>query len=146
MNNILLSSSYSFQVTIDNVTDENEIFYSVDGLSIMYDYISHHQCCDNLDDNIIKSIKTEPLIFRRPITNVTSGFNKWCVKALETGIFEPVSINIFILGYNDIINNHWIAENAYPIGFKLSTIDLEAKSPELFENIYVLYKNLKRVK
>ena len=31
--NIILSSSYSFQITIDGITDENEYFYSIEGLS-----------------------------------------------------------------------------------------------------------------
>ena len=146
MDNIVLSSTYSFQITIDNVTDENEIFYSIEGLSIMYNYTPHYQGGDNNEDNIITSIKTSPLIFKRPLTNITSGFSKWCINSLETGLFTPQSINIFILGYNDEINNHWIAENAYPIGMKISTIDLEAKIPIIFEETYVLYKNLKRVK
>ena len=146
MADVILSSSYSFQVTIDNITDESEIFYSVEGLSIMYDYIPHYQCGDNTEDNIVKSLKTTPLIFKRPLTNIVSGFTKWCNKTFETGIFTPASINIFILGYNNEINNHWIAENAYPIGIKISTIDLQAESPALFENIHVLYKNLKKIK
>ena len=146
MDDIILSSSYSFQVSIDDITDDNEIFYSVEGLSIMYNYLPHYQGGDNNEDNIITSIKTSPLIFKRPLTNITSGFSNWCIKSLETGQFEPKSINIFILGINDEINNHWIAENAYPIGMNISTIDIEAKTPIIVEEIHVLYKNLKRVK
>ena len=146
MDDIILSSSYSFQINIDDITDDNEIFYSVEGLSIMFNYSSHYQCGDNNEDNIISSIKTSPLIFKRPLTNIKSGFSNWCIKSLETGLFDPKSINIFILGINDEINNHWIAENAYPIGTKISTIDIEAKSPIIVEEIHVLYKNLKRVK
>ena len=146
MSDIILSSSYSFKVSIDSITDENEIFYSVEGLSIMFNYIPHYQGGDTNEDNIITNIKTTPLIFKRPLTNTKSGFSNWCIKSLETGLFEPKSLNIFILGINDEINNHWIAENAYPIGTKISTIDIEAKSPVIFEEIYVLYKNLKRVK
>ena len=146
MDDIILSSSYSFQINIDDITDDNEIFYSVEGLSIMFNYSSHYQGGDNNEDNIISSIKTSPLIFKRPLTNIKSGFSNWCIKSLETGLFDPKSINIFILGINDEINNHWIAENAYPIGTKISTIDIEAKSPIIVEEIHVLYKNLKRVK
>jgi len=146
MSDMILSSTYSFQVTIENVTDENELFYSVEGLSIMYNYTGHYQGGDNNEDNIITSIKTSPLIFKRPLTNTISGFSKWCIDSLETGIFKPESINIFILGYDDEINNHWIAENAYPIGMKISTLNLEANSPIIVEETHVLYKNLKRVK
>ena len=76
MKDVILSSTYSFQITIDNVTDENEIFYSIEGLSIMYNYTAHYQGGDNNEDNIISSIKTSPLVFKRPLTNITSGFTK----------------------------------------------------------------------
>ena len=77
MDDIILSCSYSFQVSIDDITDNNEIVYSVEGLSIMYNYIPHYQGGDNNEDNIITSIKTSPLIFKRPLTNITSGFSNY---------------------------------------------------------------------
>ena len=68
------------------------------------------------------------------------------MKCLDSGSFEPVSMNIFILNHDETINNHWIAENAYPTGLKISKINIENKNPVIMEIITIMYMNLKRVK
>jgi phage tail-like protein len=143
---IIISSNYSFQITIDGITDENEYFYSVEGLSLNYQTISYRSGGDNNITPMTTTLDIQPIIVKRPLSNVTSGFSKWCIKALDTGIFEPVSMNIFILNHDSSINNHWIIENAYPTGLKVSTINLENTNPTIMEIITIMYKNIKRVK
>ena len=67
------------------------------------------------------------------------------MKILESGNFTPVSMNIFILDNNDEINNHWIAEQAYPIGLKVGTMDVKNEDPVIMETITMMYYNLKRI-
>ena len=55
-------------------------------------------------------------------------------------------MNVFILNHDGSINNHWIAENAYPIGLKINKIDIENKNPVIMEIITIMYMNLKRIK
>ena len=55
-------------------------------------------------------------------------------------------MNIFILNFNNEINNHWIVEDAYPYGIKISSINIENKNPIIMEEIHILYRKLKRVK
>ena len=128
--NIILSSSYSFQITIDGITDENEYFYSIEGLSTEFKIREYLAGCTMNAMSLTTSKENQPIIVKRPLSNV----------------FEPVSMNIFILNHDETINNHWIAENAYPTGLKISKINIENKNPVIMEIITIMYMNLKRVK
>ena len=142
---VILSSSGSFQIKIDGVTDDNEYFYSVEGLSISYQIRSYLQGGELNSSFTISRADTQPVIIKRPLSNVKSGFSNWCMKILESGNFTPVSMNIFILDNNDEINNHWIAEQAYPIGLKIGTMDVKNEDPVIMETITMMYYNLKRI-
>ena len=143
MLNFKLSSTYAFQISIDNITDDNELFYSVEGLSMIYNLSAQFQGGENSETMITTTYKTSPIIVKRPLTNVVTGFSKWCINTLNTGKFEPVPMNIFILNYDNEINNHWIAEEAYPYGMKISSINIENNNPIIMEEIHVLYRKLK---
>jgi phage tail-like protein len=144
--NVILSSNYSFQITIDGITDENEYFYSIEGLSIEFQTKQYLSGCNMNYTPITTCIETQPIIIKRPLSNIKSGFTKWCIKYLEIGIFEPVVMNIFIINTDGSINNHWIAENAYPLGLRISQINIENKNPIIMEIITIMYTNLKRIK
>ena len=148
--NIILSSSYSFQITIDGITDENEYFYSIEGLSTEFKIREYLAGCTMNAMSLTTSKENQPIIVKRPLSNVKSGFSNWCMKCLDSGSFEPVSMNIFILNHDETINNHWIAENAYPTGLKISKINIENKKEKkkniIMEIITIMYMNLKRVK
>lgn len=146
MTDIKLSFSLSFQIAIENVTDDNELFYSVDGLSMFYNLNQKYQGGENIDTMVATTLKTTPLVVKRPLTNIITGFSKWCTKSLESGVFTPVSMNIFILGRDNEINNHWVAEEAYPYGMKVSSINIEHSDFVIMEEIFILYRKLMRIK
>ncbi len=146
MLDIRLSSTYSFQIAIDNITDSDELFYSIEGLSMFYNLLPQFQGGENNETMVTSTLKTSPLIVKRPLTNIVSGFSKWCIDTLNTGTFQPVSMNIFILNYDSEINNHWIAEEAYPYGMKISPINIDNDKPVIMEEIHVLYRKLRRLK
>ena len=146
MGDVVLSSNYSFRIVIDGVTDDGEFFYSVDGLSIEYVVMSKGQGGEREVVKATSTLETRPLIIKRPLSNTTTKFSQWCIDTLESGDFNPVSMNIFILNCDESINNHWIAEHAYPIGMKISPIDIQSKDPVIVEEIKVMYSSLKRVK
>lgn len=142
----ILASSNSFQITIDGVTDDNERFYSVRGLFIGYQTQTY---CPGGETNAIAvttQIISQPLVLKRPLSNVKSSFSEWCTKTLETGTFTPVTMNIFILNPDGSINNHWIAEQIYPVGLEISPLDVEEQKTILSEVITMMYVNLRRIK
>ncbi len=142
---IILSPGGSFQIKIDGITDDNEYFYSVEGLGISYQLQSYLPGGDINSSHMVSRIDTQPIIVKRPLSNVKSGFSKWCIKALESGIFTPVSMNIFILNNDDSINNHWVVEQAYPTGLRIGTMDVQSEQLVVMEIITIMYYNLKRV-
>lgn len=146
MDNILLSLNYFFKIHIDDVTDDNELFFSIEGLEMIYNLKTHHQCGELNETFVTDYLKTEQIIIRRPITNHTTGFSKWCMETIEKNNFSPVSINIFILTNTKEICNHWIAEDAYPYGMRISPLSIDSKNPVIMEEIYINYKKLKRLK
>jgi len=144
--NVILSSSNSFQITIDGITDENEFFYSIEGLTIGYQTQTYIPGGEANNVTLTSQVVTQPLVIKRPLSNNKSGFSEWCIKTLETGIFEPVTMNIFIFNNDSSINNHWIVEQAYPVSMKITPIDIENETKVISEIITVMYVNLKRVK
>ena len=68
------------------------------------------------------------------------------METIEKNNFSPVSINIFILTNTKEICNHWIAEDAYPYGMRISPLSIDSKNPVIMEEIYINYKKLKRLK
>ena len=144
--NPIFATQNNFKVVIDDITDDNEYFYSVEGLSIQYSTRVYNPGGDNIIVNITTDKDTVPLIFKRPLSDITLGMSKWCIKALEMNEFEPADVNIFIFGRNDSIVNHWIAEQAYPIGMKISSLYVLANDPCIIEILTLTYSNLKRIK
>jgi len=142
----IFATQNNFKVVIDGITEDNEYFYSVEGLSIQYTTRTYSPGGDNMIVNITTDKDTVPLVFKRPLSDVTLGMSKWCIKTLEMNEFEPADVNIFIFGGNDSIINHWIAEQAYPIGMKVSSLNVLVNDPRIMEILTLTYSNLKRIK
>ena len=66
--NVILSSSNSFQITIDGITDENEFFYSIEGLSIGYQTQTYIPGGESNAVTITSQVVTQPLIIKRPLS------------------------------------------------------------------------------
>ena len=144
--NFILASSKCFQVTIDGITDENERFYSVRGLFLGYQTQTYCPGGEPAGVTITTQITSQPLVLKRPLTNVKSSFSQWCIDTLETGTFTPVTMNIFVLNNDGSINNHWVAEQIYPISLEVSPLDIEDQQNILSEIITMMYVNLRRLK
>jgi phage tail-like protein len=143
----ILANKHSFHVTIEGVTDEDEYFYAVEGLSIHYSIDPYSPGGGLYSVYMPHKIESRPLILKRPVINKKSGLIKWCTDALEKGCFKPVDVNIFIMNIEGDINNQWLAEKAIPIGFEISSMDMNDKSDvNLMEVITLVYQSLKRVK
>lgn len=143
----ILANKHSFNVTIEGVTDENEYFYSVEGLSIQYSMIPFFAGGALSSVYMPNKVESKPLILKRPVVNKKSGLINWCSETLEKGVFSPVDVNIFILGTEGEVNNHWLATKAIPVGFEISAMDMNDKSStNLMEVITLVYQSLKRVK
>ena len=134
-------------MTIDGVTDEDEYFYAVEGLSIKYSIDNFFPGGGLSSVYMPNKVESKPLILKRPVINKKSGLINWCTNALETGSFKPVDVNIFIMNLEGDINNQWTAEKAIPVGFEISAMDMYDKSEfNLMEVITLVYQSLKRVK
>lgn len=142
----IFATQNNFKVVIDGITEDNEYFYSVEGLSIQYTTRTYSPGGDNMIVNITTDKDIVPLVFKRPLSDVTLGMSKWCIKTLEMNEFKPADVNIFIFGRNDSITNHWIAEQAYPIGMKVSSLNVLVNDPRIMEILTLTYSNLKRIK
>jgi len=141
----IFATQNNFKVIIDGITEDNEYFYSVEGLSIQYATRTYIPGGNDMIVNIATEKNTIPLIFKRPLSDVTPGMSKWCIKTLEMNEFSPANVNIFVFGRNDSIVNHWIAEQSYPIGMKISNLNVEAHDPCIIEILTLTYSNLKRI-
>ena len=146
VDNFILASNKCFQVTIDGITDENERFYAVRGLFIGYQTQTYTPGGESTSVAITTQVTTQPLVLKRPLANVKSGFSQWCIDTLETGTFTPVTMNVFVLNNDGSINNHWVAEQIYPISLEVSPMDIEEQHNILFEIITIMYVNLRRLK
>ena len=145
--NPILANKHSFHVTIDGVTDEDEYFYAVEGLSIHYSLETFFPGGSLSSVYMPRKIESKPLILKRPVIDQKSGLIQWCTDSLEKGIFQPVDVNIFIMNLEGDINNQWLAEKAIPIGFEISPMDMNDKSDvNLMEIITLVYQSLQRVK
>lgn len=145
--NPILANKHSFHVTIDGVTDEDEYFYAVEGLSIHYSLETFFPGGNLSSVYMPRKIESKPLILKRPVIDQKSGLIQWCTDSLEKGIFQPVDVNIFIMNLEGDINNQWLAEKAIPIGFEISPMDMNDKSDvNLMEIITLVYQSLQRVK
>lgn len=143
----VLANKHSFNITIEGVTDENEYFYSVEGLSIQYVMTPFFPGGGLSSVYMPGKIDSRPLILKRPVVNKKSGLINWCTDALEKAIFKPVDVNIFLLGMEGEVNNHWLATKAIPAGFEISPMDMNDKSStSLMEIVTLVYQSLKRVK
>lgn len=143
----ILANKHSFHITIEGVTDDDEYFYAVEGLSIQYSVDTFFPGGGLSSVYMPNKIESKPLILKRPVINKKSGLINWCTDALEKGTFNPADVNVFIMNLEGDINNHWLAEKAVPIGFEISPMDMNDKSSvSLMEVITLVYQSLKRVK
>lgn len=137
---------YSFQVTLDGVSDDSdEYFYAVDGLGITYQLDKYLPGGYGNSYAMPTTYETRQLVLKRPLIQGKTSITKWCEAALDGGVFKPTTANIFILNVEKDINNHWAAEQAYPIGLKISSLDLEPGNQIVMETITLSYISLKRV-
>lgn len=137
---------YSFQVTLDGVSDNSdEYFYAVDGLGVTYQLDKYLPGGYGTSYTMPTTYETRQLVLKRPLVQGKTSITTWCEAALDTGVFKPATAHIFILNIDQEINSHWAAEQAYPIGLKLSSLDLETGNPIVMESITLAYVSLKRV-
>ncbi|ACE06422.1 hypothetical protein Aasi_1077 [Candidatus Amoebophilus asiaticus 5a2] len=147
MGTLIPTLKHSFRVTLENVVDANdpEYFYAIEGLGMMYQIDKY---CPGGYGNAYSMptiYEVENLILKRPVFTTKSKINKWCEQALSSGIFAPTIAHIFILNNDETLNNHWTVEGVYPIGFRLSSLDLESGSPIVIETITLAYSKLTRL-
>lgn len=144
--NPILANKHSFHVIIDGVTDDDEYFYAIEGLSFHYSVNTFVPGGSLSSVYMPHKVESKPLILKRPVINQKSGLIKWCTESLEKGTFHPVDVNIFIMNLEGDINNQWLVEKAIPIGFEISPMDMNDKSnSSLMEIITLVYQSLKRV-
>lgn len=138
---------HSFQLTLENVADEKdpEYFYAIEGLGFMYQVDKYYPGGYGAPYSMPIMYETENLTLKRPLFETKSKITKWCEQTLFTGIFQPTTAHIFILNSDKSINNHWTAERVYPIGLRLSPLDLESGNPIVMETITLAYSKLNRI-
>jgi len=138
---------HSFQITLENVADANdpEYFYAVEGLGFMYQVDKYYPGGYGNPYSMPVMYETENLTLKRPLFEKKSKITKWCEEALSTGIFKPTTAHIFILNNDKTPNNHWTAERVYPIGLRLSPLDLESGDSIVMETITLVYSKLNRI-
>jgi phage tail-like protein len=142
---------HSFQITVEKVSDEHspqEYFYSVDGLEKSVVFTKQEYVPGGYSNPIETPTSHKPgkLILRRPLMETGSKITQWCEQALETLIFDPTQVYIFILDFNKNIVAQWIAENAYPTAIEISPLGLDRGSEIVEETISILYSKLVRTK
>jgi phage tail-like protein len=138
---------HSFKVTLQDVADDKdmEYFYAIEGLGLMYQVDNYSPGGYGSSYSMPIMYEVDKLVLKRPLAQEKSKISTWCQEALDTGIFKPTIAHIFILNVDDSINNHWTAERVYPIGIRLSPLDLESGNPIIIETITLAYSKLNRI-
>lgn len=138
---------YSFKVTLQDVADDKdmEYFYAIEGLGLTYQVDNYSPGGYGSSYSMPVMYETDNLTFKRPLFQEKSKITKWCQEALDTGIFKPTIAHIFILNVDESLNNHWTAEQIYPIGIRLSPLELESGNPIIMETITFAYSKLNRL-
>jgi phage tail-like protein len=137
---------YSFQLTLDSVSDDSDgYFYAVDGLGITYQMDKYSPGGYGNSYAMPVIYETRQLVLRRPLMQEKTSITKWCEDALGTGVFKPTTANILILDSDKTVTNHWAAQQAYPIGLKISSLDLDRSNPIVMEIITLAYATLQRI-
>eukprot|EP01132_Coremiostelium_polycephalum_P000719 gene719-892_t len=140
---------YSFRIVLEKVSTENdpEHFYAVEGLGLTYQVERLYAGGYTNPYSMPISYETENLVLKRPLFQDKSKITKWCEQALSTGIFKPTTVHIFILNVDEkqTPNNHWTAEQAYPVGMRISPLNLESGDPIVMEIITLAYSKLNRL-
>ena len=138
---------FSFQIMFDGVSDTSdpEYFYAVDGLGITYQMDRYVPGGHGRSYSMPQMYETDNLVLKRPVVQTKTKITTWCEKALDTSIFTPTIAHIFVLNKDRSIHTHWSAEQIYPIGLKISSLDLESGNPVVLETITLAYARLNRV-
>jgi phage tail-like protein len=138
---------FSFQLTLEGVSDTSdpEYFYAIDGLGLMYQMDRYFPGGYGKSYSIPLLYETDNLTLKRPVVQDKTNITKWCEQALDTSIFKPTIAHIFVFNKDKSINTHWSVEQVYPIGLKISSLDLESGSPVVIETITLAYTRLNRV-
>jgi phage tail-like protein len=147
MNTPIPAFKFSFQVSLEGVSDENspEYFYAIEGLGIMYQMERYYPGGYGRSYNMPVQYETDNLTLKRPLLQGKTNITQWCEKALDSGIFKPTIAHILILNHDKTVNNHWAVEQIYPVGIKLSSLNLESGDPVVMEVITFSYARLNRV-
>ena len=138
---------HTFQIKIENVSEDSspEYFYAVEGLGLIYQTEQYLPGGYNQPFAIPTVYQTTNLILKRPLLVDKTEITKWCEETLDTGVFKPTVAHIFVLGRNEEVRVHWSAEGIYPLGFKLSSLDVEQGNSVIVETITLAYSRLSRV-
>jgi phage tail-like protein len=133
-----------FKVHIDEVTDENDTFTSIDGLS---KYISSYKNQsfggDSYTNCFVENFSTKNLILKRPLMKRKSGITKWCEKCLDDLNFSQKDMMIFVLNIEEEIVASWTVLGVIPFGIDISTIQLNSSNTILEQSITIRYRDLK---
>lgn len=147
MNNPIPVFSYAFKVVIDGVTtggSSQEYFTSIEGLGKYVSKVSATASPggEKGDINFPSNYTTKKLILRRPLMNTPSSITRWCTKALNSIIYDPREIYIFILNVEHEIVAQWTLHNAYPVFMDISSVGVEVGNTIIEQTIELKYNDL----
>jgi phage tail-like protein len=147
MNKSIPVFSYAFKVVIDGVTTDDssqEYFTSIEGLGKYVSKVSSTSSPggEKGDISFPSNYNTKKLILRRPLMNRPSTITKWCTKALNSIIYDPKQIYIFILNVEHEIVAQWTLHNAYPIFMDVSSVSIEVGNTIIEQIIEIKYNDL----
>lgn len=126
----------------------NASFMEVGGLEqeIEFDEISQIGS-DGSKISLPKSVKHPRLTFKRPLEPLLSPISIWindCFSFLEGGWIEPCTLTIKLMGKYNIPVAAWICTRAFPVNWKLDTLDSQ-KSALSMETLILTYNKLIRI-
>jgi phage tail-like protein len=148
VNNLKPVFKYSFQVKIEGIADETpEYFHAVEGLGFIYQTEQYLPGGYNQPFPLSTVYQTNNLVLKRPLLEEKTNITKWCEEALDRRVFKPTAAHIFILGRNGEIRTHWSLEGLYPIGLKMSSLDLDLERGRagIMETITLVYTRITRI-
>ena len=136
-------AAFYFSVKFRGFPEMDTSIQEVSGLKVTVNTVERVEGGDNYYVHYLPSPpKYENLVLKRCLL-YKSSLDKWCRDALEDFSFDPMDIQVALLGANGGILASWNIERAIPLSWELGV--LNSTSNELaIETLTLKYRNFKR--
>ncbi|SFB53408.1 phage tail protein [Algoriphagus aquimarinus] len=131
-------TAFYFNVKFFKLTEMDSSFQEVSGLKVSVKVTEKKEGGDNDNVHYLPNppVYSDLVLKRCLLPN--SQLTEWCTDALERFKFDPLDLQIILLGPDRENMASWTVSNAYPISWELSTLN-STKNELVIETLTLKY-------